>query len=128
MNHASKSILLVEDDEIMRTVTGLLLKAEARWQVMTADSAAALKLIKDYSRKIDLLITDVAMPRMTGPELAHIAKQIRPDILVIFMSGHSPSTVKGYEDSIVNAGFLQKPFSRKELLSLMRAMLGNARG
>jgi PAS domain S-box-containing protein len=119
----SETILLVEDDALVRALTRTLLK-EAGYHVLEAESPeAALTLAEQHSAAIQLLLTDVVLPRMGGRQLADQLCAQRPGTKVLFMSGYtSDSTLRhGVVDSAVD--LLQKPFTRASLLRGIRGIL-----
>ncbi|RLB04099.1 MAG: hypothetical protein DRG59_10770 [Deltaproteobacteria bacterium] len=118
----NETVLLVEDDNLVRNLTARILE-EAGYTVLSASyGEEALSLARE-SKRIDLLITDVVMPRMSGRKLAAEFIKIHPESKVIYMSGYT-------DNSIVNNGilepgvvFVQKPFSREVLLKKIRQVL-----
>lgn len=119
----SETILLVEDDDAVRTSTGLSL-ARAGYHVLSAASGReALSVLAEQAPSPALLLTDVVMPEMSGPTLAAIAVRERPALHVVFMSGYADDDVlmEGLERQAVN--FVAKPFSRAELLRMVRRTL-----
>jgi two-component system, cell cycle sensor histidine kinase and response regulator CckA len=118
-----ETILLVEDEEIVRLPAGRFL-ANAGYRMLVADDPqAALILAEEHADEIDLLLTDVVMPGMTGKDLA--AKLIieRPEIKVIYISGYSEDVI--VHQGAVEAGvvLVQKPFTAEALLSKVREVL-----
>jgi PAS domain S-box-containing protein len=118
-----ETILLVEDEEIVRQPAGRFL-ANAGYRMLVAeDPQAALVLAEEHADEIDLLLTDVVMPGMTGKDLA--AKLIieRPEIKVIYISGYSEDVI--VHQGAVEAGvvLVQKPFTAEALLSKVREVL-----
>ena len=84
-----ETILVVDDTDIVLNLVVTILEA-ANFHVLRANSGPdAVKLAANYSGKIDLLLSDVQMPEMSGPQLGDALKQARPDIRVMFMSGFS---------------------------------------
>ena len=73
---------------------------------------------------IDLLITDVVMPNMTGPQLAEAVRKINPNMKVLFLSGYSDDAVRKQGILNQNAGFLQKPASMQDLMKKINLLLG----
>ena len=118
------TLLLVEDDDLVRGYTRRQLEA-AGYRVLTApDGSSALELLRGSAR-IDLLVSDVVMPGgMTGHELADAAGRLRPEMPVLLMSGYAEA---GVDDRNARAGhgavWLDKPFRRDELLAKVRAAL-----
>jgi CheY-like chemotaxis protein len=111
-------ILLVEDEDAVREAARRILTA-AGYDVVAAPSAA-VGLEKSAGRqKIDLLLTDMVMPGMSGRELAHRMRAARPNIRVVFMSGYAEE-ISTREDQL-EGPLLMKPFTRRPLLDLVAA-------
>ena len=110
-----ETVLLVEDEADVRTLTCEFLNA-AGYQVLTAvDGEDGLDIGHKFADSIDVLVTDVVMPRMRGPELAKRLKRRLPDLKVVYMSGYTEEFSEG-QSLLEGASFLQKPFSRDALL------------
>jgi two-component system cell cycle sensor histidine kinase/response regulator CckA len=119
----SETILLAEDDALVRALTRKLL-CEAGYHVLEAESSeAALALAERHSATIHLLLTDVVMPRMGGRQFADQLCARRPETKVLFMSGYTNDSIirHGLVDSAVE--LLQKPFTRVALLRRVRGLL-----
>jgi two-component system, cell cycle sensor histidine kinase and response regulator CckA len=109
------TILLVEDDAMVRELTMLLLKTLG-YSVLAANSPAhALSLCEQKEIPIDLLMTDVVMPGMNGKELLRWANAIRPGIRVLFMSGYTADVIAHHGVLDEDIKFIQKPFSIDDL-------------
>jgi PAS domain S-box-containing protein len=126
------TILLVEDDPPVRTVVKAFLD-QAGYRVLTADSPAhALELCDTLADGIDLLLTDVVMPAMNGPELARQVLQRHPKLKVLFMSGHTRegpewgSRSTGQDEGADSAAIIQKPFTAETLTARVSEVLGAA--
>jgi two-component system cell cycle sensor histidine kinase/response regulator CckA len=116
------TILLAEDEPLLREL-GETILTQAGYKVLTAPSSDALKsLIADYAGKVDLLLTDVIMPGMSGPELVRVVKVRWPEIRVLYMSGYADDEI---EDLDRDAGFLQKPFTPSELTAKIAEVMGS---
>jgi two-component system, cell cycle sensor histidine kinase and response regulator CckA len=118
----TETILISEDEEAVRVLTARVL-ANRGYSVITAENPeAALRLIDEGERSIDLLLTDLVMPQMGGRELAeHVSERI-PTIRVLFMSGYADEAVT--RSGAVDFGsFLEKPFSAVDLASKVREVL-----
>ncbi|HEY6305181.1 MAG TPA: response regulator [Candidatus Angelobacter sp.] len=115
----SETILLVEDEELLCHVVMDML-TELGYKVFGATSyQEAVDLSQGYSGKIDVLITDVLIPGLAGPQLADTLRLSRPGLKVIFVSGDTEANgVLGLGDAI-----LQKPFTIKMLASKVREVL-----
>ena len=126
----TETVLLVEDDAAVRRVLVGMLE-RLGYQVLGAESGAdAQRIVDGHDGPIDLLITDVLMPGMTGPELVRAAQTRRPRLAVIFISGYAPDSVRLDGATSTPALFLAKPFSApmlgakfREALELTRASL-----
>jgi two-component system cell cycle sensor histidine kinase/response regulator CckA len=117
---ALETILVVDDTASVLNLVVEILEA-ANFHVLHARSgAAAVKLAAGHSGKIDLLLSDVQMPEMSGPELGDALKQARPDMHVMFMSGFT-----GGDLLVLNYGwaFIDKPFVSKQLVEMVNAVL-----
>ena len=118
-------ILLVEDEDALRRLTRRILE-EADYQVLEAANAAlAVQVWERHGQEIDVLLTDVVMPKRSGPSLRDELAKSRPELNVVFMSGYAGEVISRHGDLEDNALFLQKPFSSKELLSAVRAALAS---
>lgn len=115
------TILLAEDEPLLREL-GETILTQAGYRVLTAPNAEALrKFVAEHGGKIDLLLTDVVMPGMSGPELVRLVRARWPKVRVLYMSGYADDEI---EDLDRDAGFLQKPFSPSELTAKIAEMLG----
>jgi CheY-like chemotaxis protein len=117
-----ETILLVEDEESVRTVAAMILR-RGGYHVLEARSGGdALVICEHHASTIHLLLTDVVMPHMNGPELAERLRRLRPKIRVLFMSGYTDGAIVGRAPN-GDAGFLQKPFTPDALFEKVRAAL-----
>ncbi len=117
----SGTILLAEDEPLLREL-GQTILTQAGYDVLTAPNPEALKsFVAEYAGKIDLLLTDVGMPGMSGPELVRVVKARWPEVRVLYMSGYADDEI---EDLDRDAGFLQKPFTPAELTAKIAEVLG----
>jgi two-component system cell cycle sensor histidine kinase/response regulator CckA len=119
----SETILLVEDDEGVREVATASLELHG-YEVITAfDGKEALRIARSGREAIDLVVTDVVMPNVSGPELAHALHEEYPQSKVLFVSGYTRDSVlrDGLLDSSVH--FLQKPYTPLTLAQKVRQVL-----
>lgn len=123
---ASGTVLLAEDEPLLRELGETILQQAGYSVLSAADTKALAKLISDHPTKVDLLPTDVIMPAMSGPELARLARKRWPDIRVLYMSGYADDDLETLEGDFA---FLQKPFTPSELTAkiaeVLRARNGN---
>ena len=115
-----ETILVVDDnDAVLEAVVAILRRAN--FQVLSADNGAkAIKLAKETEARIDLLLSDVDMPLMSGPDLGLMLKETRPDLLVMLMSGGANGNLL-----VLNYGwaFIQKPFVAAKLVQMILEVL-----
>ena len=124
----SETILLVEDDHGVRSITSRILRG-AGYKVLEADCARnARQIAQEYAAPIDLLISDVVMPGMDGRRLAEELQAQRPDMKVILASGYTGDRLAGYGVEAGGLCFLHKPFEGSALLEKVWAALGTDRG
>src|SRR5271169_6713516 len=118
------TILLVEDDEIMRGLTRQLLQEHGYAVVEADDGKSALEWVESHPGPIDLLLTDVVMRRMSGPELVERLNVSHPTLKVVFMSGYTGELISEREMLKRGITLLEKPFSRTALLNTIHTTLG----
>jgi PAS domain S-box-containing protein len=119
----SETILLVEDEAMVRELTFEVLK-ESGYVVLPAQRPdEALKICEECPGRIDLLLTDVVMPGMSGLELAKRLKPGRPEMKILFVSGYTADAVTEDGISHPNAAFLQKPYAPAALLRKVHEIL-----
>jgi two-component system, cell cycle sensor histidine kinase and response regulator CckA len=118
------TILLVEDDEIMRSLTRKLLEEHGYSVIEADDGQSALEWVNSHPDAIDLLLTDVVMRRMSGPELAEHLNTSHPTLKVVFMSGYTGELMANREVLKPGVTLLEKPFSRTALLNTIHTSLG----
>jgi PAS domain S-box-containing protein len=118
-----ETVLLVEDEDAVRDLTRRILAAHG-YDVVPADTVQdALQMCEQQDKDIDLLLTDVVMPDMSGPDLADRAASVRPGLRVLFMSGYTSEIVAGRGGDNGAVPFLGKPFSTEALLRSVRDAL-----
>ncbi len=124
---AGETILLVEDLPSVRTVMREWL-ARNGYRILEADSGeAALQLADSFHSPIDLLLTDVVMPAMSGRELARRVQVLRPEIRVLYTSGYTDDLIAHHGVLEAGVSFLQKPFTQQQLLQKLREVLDHGR-
>jgi CheY-like chemotaxis protein len=118
----SETLVFVEDEAGLRTVGCEFLRSKG-YRVMEASNGnEALEICERYKDTIHLLVTDMIMPGMGGPELAEKALQLHPEMRVVYMSGYSD---RAFDPRVLgpHAAFLQKPFSMHVLARKLRSVL-----
>jgi len=123
----SGTILLVEDQAAIRMLLEDVLSEAGHRVLAAADGSAALQLAAEYAGAVDLLITDVVMPAMSGPELASRITLLRPAMIVLYMSGYTDHALLHRRAVERSAAFLQKPFLPESLLSKVDELLSSRR-
>ncbi len=118
-------MLLVEDEQAVRQLAKMILEMHGYEVIEAACGAEALQAVKSHSGKIDLLLSDVVMPDLSGSDLADQVRLLRSQVRVLYMSGYT-------DDAIVRRGvasaadaFLQKPFTPASLTQKVREVLDN---
>ena len=120
---SSRTILVVDDEPEIRKLVGAMLTREG-YRVLSADSGEpALKTYAKHGSKIDLLLTDVVSPGMSGPMLADRMLELQPDLHVLFMSGYDGTQV--VQRYVLERGFslLIKPFTMEQLSAKVKDAL-----
>jgi DNA-binding response OmpR family regulator len=124
---ATETLLVVENETAVRALVQMALERHG-YVVLTAESGSeALRLAAAHQGAIDLLITDVVMPDLPGPELARRLIEHRPEIATLFMSGYE-ALGEDASSFPVPVDFIQKPFSPSALAARVREMLDRRRG
>ncbi len=123
IRRGSETILLVEDEPMVRSITRVALQTEGYTILEVGHGDEALALAAQRERPIDLLLTDLVMPGMNGRELAERLKGLWPAVKVLFMSGYTDDTVARYGVLTGEVEFLAKPFSVDRLVARVRQVL-----
>jgi two-component system cell cycle sensor histidine kinase/response regulator CckA len=118
------TLLLVEDEPALRLLVVTMLEEEGYLVLQAGNGLDAIALAERHRGEIDLLLTDVVMPRLSGPELAQQLRGLRPGLEVLFMSGYNDSRLvhRGVEQANIN--LLVKPFSPDELVMKVGELTG----
>jgi signal transduction histidine kinase len=122
----SETLLLVEDEAGVREVIVEWLSGHGYRVLTAANGVDALSVAATHTGPIDLMIADVVMPHMGGPELASHLLPLRPEMKVIYVSGYADEAIGDPGKLAAGAAFLQKPFSLDALLGRVRDILGPA--
>jgi signal transduction histidine kinase len=118
-DRGNATVLLAEDEEAVRELASEFLRTSGYTVIEAKDGLEALQFAEQQNTPIDILVTDVVMPRMRGTELAMRLKRIHPDVKVVYMSGYLEHNSD--DAFLMHAVQLQKPFSRKSLLMKVQA-------
>jgi two-component system cell cycle sensor histidine kinase/response regulator CckA len=123
---ASGTILFVEDDESIRALGVRTLRQQGFTVIGARHAAEALQLADDQDRRIDLLLTDIVLPGLSGRELASRLHESRPDLKVLYTSGYTDDVSATRDIRANGPGFIQKPYSPDSLARRVRAILSSA--
>lgn len=124
MAHGTETILLVDDDYIVRGMLRSFLQSIGYAVIPAHNGAEAIELAKNHEKDIHVLLTDVVMPGINGFELANNMKKSRPEIKVFFMSGYAkPDNI--HKMMSANDNFIEKPICIYTLSVMLRKVLGD---
>ena len=123
-----QTVLVVDDEEMVRIIMVQVLQDNGYTVLEASDGLEALRIAKEHTGRIDLLLTDVKMPGMNGLELTARLLSNRPEMTVLYVSGHADSTrqIQLQEGQFIiepGANFLHKPFSPDGLLQKVRHVM-----
>jgi two-component system, cell cycle sensor histidine kinase and response regulator CckA len=121
-----ETILLVEDETVVRHLVAEILENSGYTVMQAGDGPSALELLRRHSGTLDLLVTDVVMPGMSGPEVAQAVTSMRPGTHVLYTSGYTDSQIGHHGVLEAGIAFLQKPFSADDLTRKVRSLLDDA--
>jgi len=117
----TKTVLVVEDERALRTLTREMLEANGYSVLEAGDGEAALELSRAHDGVIDVLLTDVVMPRMQGTELADAVRLQRPDIVVVYMTGYAREAFRDW--GVRPVALVEKPVTEDQLLEMLHQQL-----
>jgi PAS domain S-box-containing protein len=122
----TETILLVEDDDMVRGIARVILTSAGYTVLEAADGENALGLCREHQETIHLLLTDVVMPRISGRALADQVRELRPDIGILFMSGYTHEAIIHHGVLHEGINFMEKPFTPETLTQKIRAALNSS--
>jgi two-component system cell cycle sensor histidine kinase/response regulator CckA len=120
---SSETVLVLEDEDQVRRVVLAMLQRGGYRVIEATRAEEALEIARDPSRTVDLLLTDIVMPGMSGPEVVRKIREIRPDLKAICMSGYTDDTVVRHGILESGIAFLQKPITPDSLRQKVRSVL-----
>jgi len=118
-----ETILLVEDETVVRQLVAEILESHGYSVLSAGDGPSALELLRRHGDPVELLVTDVVMPGMSGPEVAKAVTSMRPGMQVLYISGYTDSAIGHHGVLEPGIAFLQKPFSADDLVRKVRSVL-----
>jgi len=118
-----ETILLVDDDENMRSTIAEVLDSLGYTVLVANDGAEALEIFKAYVNIINLVLTDMVMPKMDGADLAKSIRQLRQNIPIIFATGYDKAEVLASLNQFDHSNIIGKPFVLKELAELIQKLI-----
>ena len=121
-----ETVLLVEDEAVVRNLIREILEDTGYSVLEAVDGVDALERADAYAGAIDLLLTDVVMPNMSGRELAERFRGLRPDTKILYTSGYTDGAIADKGVLVPGTEFIQKPFSFAELTTKVRSVLDAA--
>jgi CheY-like chemotaxis protein len=122
----TETILLVEDEEAIRELARIALQSYGYTLLEAPDGEDALRVGSAHSTPIDLLVTDVVMPKMSGPELAERLQKVHPEMQVLYISGYTDDAIVRHRIVADGVAFLHKPFVPTTLARKVREVLDGA--
>jgi CheY-like chemotaxis protein len=125
-SRGDETILLVEDETVVRHLVAEILENSGYTVLQAGDGPSALELLRRHPDKLALLVTDVVMPGMSGPEVAQAVTSMRPGTQVLYTSGYTDSAIGHHGVLEPGIAFLQKPFSSDDLTRKVRGLLDDA--
>lgn len=125
MPRGGETVLVVEDEPDVRTLIVQILRKQGYKVIEAASGSEAFEACAKYEGKINLLLTDVVMPGMSGRELAERLSLWQPDMKVLYMSGYTDDAMIRYGVLEAGVNFMQKPFSMEALSQKVRQVLDN---
>jgi PAS domain S-box-containing protein len=124
--HGSETVLLVEDEEVVRNLGVRILAGLGYGVMQTGNGDEAIALAREHGERIDLLLTDVVMPGMSGRELANRLTRIHPEARVLFTSGYTDNAIVHHGVLDEGVSFIGKPYSPSALAKKVREVLDKA--
>jgi PAS domain S-box-containing protein len=123
LEKGKETILVVEDEEVVRQITRKILAKYGYNIVEAADGQEAVETFRKYGEKIDLLLTDIVLPKKSGTAICDEIRELRPGLKVLFISGYSAKHSNNQEVLDQSTLFLAKPFTPAQLLQQVRKVL-----
>jgi len=123
VTNGTETILLVEDSKLLAKVTRDFLLSAGYRVLLASEASEAMNLAERFAGKIHLLLTDVVMPQMNGRELSELLLRKRPELKVLYMSGHTAGVISQHALLADDVAFIEKPFTHDALGRKIRQLL-----
>jgi DNA-binding response OmpR family regulator len=120
-------VLVVEDDQTLRALTVAVLESAGYRVFESPNAEAAIRTVEKYTNSIDVVLTDVVMPGMSGRKLSQHLLALRPDMKILLMSGYAQELIERYGALEPGVSLIEKPFTRQSLLEAVSAILGKSK-
>lgn len=117
------TVLVVDDEEDLRDIIRRMLQRRGFDTLIAGDSQEAIAVLREHPGEIDILVTDLGLPGVSGGELSRAATEVRPDMRVIYISGRPKDMAVA--DGLIgeDALLVKKPFSSESLLEALRSVV-----
>jgi PAS domain S-box-containing protein len=122
----TETVLVVEDEPALRRLISVSLEKRGYTVLAAEDGTKAIRILENNPGKIDLVVSDIMMPKLNGLELRKKAILLRPEMRFLFISGYAEGTIGGTAHLPQDAGYLEKPFLPIELARMVRALLNES--
>jgi CheY-like chemotaxis protein len=119
----AETVLIVEDEDGVRTLATRILQSAGYTVLVASSGADALRLLADHQGPVDLLLTDVVLPHMSGRDLAHRLDTVKPGVKVLYTSGYTDDAILRHGVLDAETNFIAKPYTRAELTRKVRDVL-----
>ncbi|CAN5908625.1 hypothetical protein BH11MYX3_BH11MYX3_04730 [soil metagenome] len=123
----NETVLIVEDDESVRILACAILRRAGYHVLEAANGGEAFLIGEQFSGTIDVVVTDVVMPRMSGPQLVERILTTRPDLQILYMSGYADDAMLHHGVLRANVALIEKPITSETLLQKVRTLLDGRR-
>jgi CheY-like chemotaxis protein len=117
------TVLLVEDDDQARELIRTILSQQGYLVLAAASGVEAVDIARKHPGRVDLLLSDMLLPEMSGYDTAQQVRSIHPDVPVLFISGYIEGDIVEKALADLNASFLDKPFSPSDLTTKIRSLV-----
>jgi CheY-like chemotaxis protein len=118
------TILVVDDEETLRLAIATMLRKNGFAVIEAADGEESIELLRAHGTQVELILLDVTLPGLSGPELLARLRSIQPNVTVIITTAYSKECATEMMRGQPNCLFLRKPYPFKELMSLLRTAFG----